>query len=496
MLRLFPLLFGILLLAPTLRAGTGVKTSRPGVLHLTLEEAVQMALARNFSIQVQRFEPRIARENITSELGRFDPTLDLSATRSEITRNNLATADGRDDGRSVTRVDNIGSGVSGLTPLGTTYDLGLGSRNSTGSPAAFRSDYRSNARLGLTQPLLRGFGPNATLSQVRIARNNAVASEWQLRQRIIDVVTDTNYVFNDLYLAHENLAVAQRSRELARQLLADNRRRAEIGVMSPLDITTARAEVASREEGVILAEREIKNTENLLKQLTTDDTFAMLGVLVEIEPPPVPLFSADVRAGIRDALELRPDYRQSILDLQRREIRLAFAKNQALPRLDLTTSLNLLGNDTDFGTSFSRAGQRDETEWTAGAIFSLPIPNRTARGNVNAARLSSTQALVELQRLEQQIIVQVDNASGLIVTARQRIASTSEARVLARESLEAGQERLRAGTGTTFEVLELQRRLSETEFAEARARADYNRAVGEYHRQTGTTLRAHALLLN
>jgi outer membrane protein TolC len=158
--------------------------------------------------------------------------------------------------------------------------------------------------------------------------------------------------------------------------------------------------------------------------------------------------------------------------------------------------LNLLGNDTDFGTSFSRAAQRDETEWTAGAVFSLPIPNRTARGNVNAARLSSTQALVELQRLEQQIVVQVDNASGQIITARQRIASTSEARVLARESLEAGQERLRAGTGTTFEVLELQRRLSETEFAEARARADYNRAVGEYHRQTGTTLRAHTLMLD
>jgi outer membrane protein TolC len=100
---------------------------------------------------------------------------------------------------------------------------------------------------------------------------------------------------------------------------------------------------------------------------------------------------------------------------------------------------------------------------------------------------------VTLQRLEQQIVVDVDNSSGQIVTARQRIASTSEARLLARESLEAGEDRLRAGTGTTFEVLELQERLATAEAAEVRARADYNKAVSEYHRQTGTTLRVHAV---
>ncbi len=46
-----------------------------------------------------------------------------------------------------------------------------------------------------------------------------------------------------------------------------------------------------------------------------------------------------------------------------------------------------------------------------------------------------------------------------------------------------------------FVVLELQKKLIEAEAAQLRARADYNQAVSEYHRQTGTALREHGVVL-
>jgi outer membrane protein TolC len=265
--------------------------------------------------------------------------------------------------------------------------------------------------------------------------------------------------------------------------------------MSPLDVAEARADVAAREEGVILAQRAIFDNENILKQLVTNDIERMLDVRVEIAPPPSPPFRADVRAGIRDALELRPDYRQAILEIERRNITLAFTRNQALPRFDLTGSLAMLGFENDFGSSFNRVPRRDQTAWTVGAIISIPIPNRERRSTANAAALEAAKSLVALQELEQQIVVDVDNASGQIITSRERIASTSEARRLAKESLEAGEDRLRAGTGTTFVVLDLQKKLTEAEAAELRARGDYNKAVSEYQRQTGTSLRVHNVVL-
>ncbi len=483
-----------LLLCPlSATAGEGA-ASRPGVLHLTHETAIQMALAKNFAIQVERFQPRIAKERVRGEWGAFDPVFDVRWGRREDTRRDNFTDSGVHlQSRTVAREDEFSAGFGGLAPWGLRYDLGLGNRDITGTANMFNDSFASTASASLAQPLLRGFGTDVNLSRVRVARNNAFASEWTLRQRIIDTVTKTDFVFNELHSAHESLLVAERSRGLASQLFRDNEKRVEIGVKSPLDVTQARAEVAAREEGVILAQRVVRDNENFLKQLVTDDMESMLSVAVEIEPPPSPAFRADVPAGIRDALAMRPDYQQALLELRNRNILLAFTRNATLPRFDLTGSLALLGFDNDLGTSLSRATRPDQSVWTVGAIMSIPIGNRTARAAANSAKFEVAQALVQLQQLEQQIVVDVDNASGQVVTSRERIASTAEARKLGFESLDAGGERLKAGVGTTFEVLELQKKLTEAAAAEIRARADYNKAVSEYYRQTGTSLRVYGV---
>jgi outer membrane protein TolC len=486
----------LLLLFPlAVRAGEK-NIARPTELRLTLESAIQAALAKNFSIQVQRFEPKIAKEIVTRELGQFDPVFELTAERGEDTSTDVFSNSIHLATRSVNRTDRFSAGLRGATALGLTYDLGIGSRNVLGTFNRFFDDYQSKASIALRQPLLRDFGPAANLAQVRIARNNQLVSEWSLRKRIIDIITETNFVYNELHFAHENMRVAIRSRELARQLLKDNQARVEIGVKSPLDVTEARAQVAAREEGVILAQRAVLDNENLLKRLVTSDLESLLAVRVVIAPPPSPGFTADVPGGIREALDLRPDYRQAVLEIERRNITLAFARNQSLIRFDLVGSLALLGFDNDLGGSFERVPRRDQTAWTVGAIVSIPIPNREGRGAKNAALLEAAKSLVALQELEQQIVVDVDNSSGQITTSHERIASTSEASRLAKESLDAGEERLRAGTGTTFEVLELQKKLTEAEAAELRARSDYNKAISEYQRQTGTSLRVNNVVFN
>jgi outer membrane protein len=472
------------------------KAARPTVLKLTLETAIQAALAKSFAIQVQRFDPKIAQEGVTRSLGRFDPVFDLSADRTESSQSDVFVNNIHLEQRDISRIDRLSAGLSGATAIGLTYDIGLGTRNNLGVFNNFSDAYEARGGISLRQPLLRDFGPTANLAQVRIARNNVMVSEWALRNRIIDIITQTNFVYNELHFAHEALLVAVRSRELARQLYADNEARVKIGVKSPLDVTEARAQVAAREEGVILAQRAVRDNENFLKQLVTNDMERMLAIAVEIAPPPAVPFRADVTAGILDALALRPDYRQNVLEIERRNITLAFTRNQALPRFDLTGSLAMLGFDNDFGSSMNRVPRRDQTAWTIGAIISIPIPNREGRGATNAAKLEAAKSLVALQQLEQQIVVDVDNASGQVITSRERIASTREARRLARETLDAGEARLRAGGGTTFEVLELQKQLTEAEAAVLRAAADYNKAIGEYHRQTGTALRMHNVVLN
>lgn len=480
-------------------------------LDLTLQKAVELALAKNFRIKVEAFNPKIAAARQMSASGKFDPTLEASYTysRNEQELRTLSTnidqptvVPGGETPDLFARTDGseYDTSIAGLTPWGLTYDFGP-SLNIDGDSRRDPGYTRYNTFFGLslTQPLLKNFGTDVNLADIRIARANRAISQWQLRQQVIDIVTETINVYSELYFAEENVKVEKRSRELAAQLVADNSKRAEIGVMSPLDVMQARSDYAAREERVIVAERAVYDNQNFLKALVTDEISRLLETRLAIVPPTLPnTEEPDRRRDYARAFELRPDYRQALLDIQKRNITVVFTRNQALPRLDLVGSFGVNGIDTELASSFNRAtgnGNRN-LAWDAGAVFSVPLPNRTGMGNLDVSKLEALRALVDLKRLEQAILVEADNAAGQIDTTRKRIEATRVAREFAQLTLDAAQARLASGTSTTFEVLQFQRDLAAAEVNEFRARADFIQAVAEYARRTGSTLERNRIILD
>lgn len=480
-----------------------VTAQQPGgqrFLDLTYERALELALAANFRIQVEEFNPQIADARRLQESGVFDPRIEASITYDE-NRRDLRTLDPGfqllESNRFADTSGVVGeAGLVGLTPWGLTYDLGVAVTRTTDDRTPIDERFDSFIGGSIVQPLLRGFGTDVNLAQIRIARADQAISAWSLRQKLIDVITDTAFVYNNLYASIRNLEVEIRSRDLAAQTLQDNRKRAEIGVMTELDVVQALADVAAREERVLVAERLVLDNENFLKQLVTDEVASILDTRVRVEQPPIDLdFAFDLQSDLEAAFDLRPDYRQALLDIQKQNINVIFTRNQALPRLDLVGSLGLNGIDTSLGRSISEIATPSNVAASAGAIFSLPVPNREARGALQISELGTAQALVALKQLEQSIYVETDNAAGQIVTARKRIEATTAARVAAARTLEAAQSRLASGTATTFEVLQFQRDFAEAEISELQAYTDYQNAIAEYARVTGTTLTRYGLEL-
>lgn len=497
----------VLLILCLLIAGT---IQAEDTLELTLQKAIHLALAKNFRIKTAAFSPQIAKEQQRSTSGKFDPTLGASATYSS-SRRELRTlgtdlqvptlADGglADALFAEQSGSEFSTSITGLLPWGLTYDIGptLNIDNDNRRDPQF-TRYDSFAGLTLVQPLLKNFGTDVNLADVRIARANTAISQWELRQQVIDVITDTITVYCELYFSIENLAVERRSRSLAAKLVEDNGKRAEIGVMSPLDVMQARSDLASREERVLVAERTVADNENFLKQLVTDEVTRLLETHLEITPPQLPDNDPpELERDLARAFDIRPDYRQALLDIQKRQITVIFTRNQALPRLDLTGSLGINGIDTDLSTSFERVSgqQNNNLAWNIGAIFSVPIPNRTGTGNREVSKLEALRALVELKRLEQSILVEADNAAGQIETTRKRVEATSVARDFAQQTLDAAQTRLENGTTTTFEVLQFQRDLATAEANAYRARADAIQAIARYARLIGATLERNRIIL-
>lgn len=457
-----------------------------------------MALGRNFRVESARLGPDEARGGLLRERGAFDPEIVLEYERSEDGSSQQLDpriAQGRTD--ELFLQDEYEAGIAGDLPWGMDYDIGISTRNRRGDFNRFRSEYDTFAGITVRQPLLRGFGTDSAMAGIRRARVDLADATWELADETVDIVTRTVLVFHDLVLARETLAVAEKSKALTQRLLDDNMERAAIGVMTPLDVTSARAEVASRQEAVLEAARNVLQTRNELLRLITRQ-LARPGASRPVEParpPRLDPISTDADGLLARALGMRPDYRRALLALRGQRIQLAFEENQALPRLDLVASFGVNGLDRQVAESFERAFDEGNTEWTAGMVFRMPLPNRAGRGSVLENEVRLARLLIDAKRLEQDISVEIANALERVRTARELIAATRTSRELSEERLDAEQEKLKAGTSTTFVVLELQKDLAEAEVRELRALIDYNKEVAELDRACGLTLVRHGVAI-
>ncbi|HQY07031.1 MAG TPA: hypothetical protein PLQ52_13295, partial [Lacunisphaera sp.] len=157
---------------------------------ISLETAIQRALAKNFAIKVEGFDAAIANARVTEALGKFDPVLTGSYTYSESFNPALADATtGIRPAASFSHTDSADLSLGGLLPWGMTYRLGASSTNTRGTFNSYADNYDSFAGISGTQPLLRNFGVGPTLASIRIAQANRSISHWAFRQSVMDTVT-------------------------------------------------------------------------------------------------------------------------------------------------------------------------------------------------------------------------------------------------------------------------------------------------------------------
>jgi outer membrane protein TolC len=453
-----------------------------------------MALSANLTIREGALLPEIGRQRVREEGGAFDPELELSRIRNSDTSAQPLDPFGARPPASEVLSDDYEAAIRGSLPTGGTYRAGLSTRNLRGTFNSFADDYYSFLGVSLTQPLLRNAGTSPALAALRFARTEREAYEWSYRQVIHDIVTWTALAYFDLVRARDALRVAERSVELGEQLVRDNQRRHERGAMSTQDVVEAQARAARRRDVLLDARLMSSAAENRLKRFLYADFASM--ERIQIEPLRVPLdppTEADVAAALAGALEARPDYQLASLEVDQRRIDHSLARSRALPAVDLVASYGYNGNDASFSDSFSHIRERESEAYSIGAIVTVPLPNRSRSASRRIAELDVKRAELALEDFAQEVWRQLADARRALEVTRERVDASRHARDLASRSLEAEEKRLRAGTSTTFLVLEQQESLAEMELREARAEADLASAVAEFHRLTGRTLEAFQL---
>ena len=463
---------------------------------MSVQDCILLALQPNLDVQIERYSPIIGQFNLNGAYGAYDPTFSMSAKENyRASGGGFNSTAGFFVPANQNYDETYSSGLSGLLPSGLTYNLsGNMDRNSgssfVGSNVVNRGFlYQPFAGITLDQPLLKNFWIDASRQQIWVNKKTLKIDELALRQQILTTVTLVEQAYYDLIFARENVKVQEKALELAERLLSENKKRVEVGALAPLDEKQSASQAAASRADLLSAQNSLSMQQNVLKNLIADEYTVWHDVLIEPSQKLVPVPQQyNLQESWRKGLTMRPDLQQLRVDLERRDIILRYQRNQLFPQLDLVGSYGRSGLATTLDPSLNDIRDERLPAYSYGAVLSFPLGNRTARNNARATKAAKEQALLQYKKLEQNILVQIDDSVKLAQTDFERVGATREARIYAEAALDAEQKKLENGKSTSYLVLLAQRDLTTRSSDEIRALADYNKALAQLALNEGTTL--------
>ncbi len=387
-----------------------------------------------------------------------------------------------------------------------------------------RSDYNSpyfllnpstsgTIDLSVNQPLLQGFGRAVNNRNIRVAKNNMKVMDLTVKQQVITTISAVLNLYWDLVSFNEDLRIKKQGLELAQQLFEDNQAQVRLGTLPPIEVTRAAAEVSARKEDLLISETNLAQQETVLKNALSRNGVESVW-LDAVHIVPLDRFEVPATDGLKpttelidEALQNRPEIAQTKINLESSKINVQGTKNNLLPSLSAFADVNnqgLTGTANPnypgappsqffvggYGNMLGQEFRRDFPNYSAGFSFSIPLRNRQAQADYAMDQLTIRRSQLQLQRLINQIRVDVRNALIGLQQARARFETAVATRVLAEQSLKAEQDKFKYGaTGTDVTtVIQAQKDLVNDQTLEAQAMANYTHARISFDQAVGRTL--------
>jgi outer membrane protein TolC len=401
---------------------------------------------------------------------------------------------------------------------GTSIIAGVfGTRSTTSALTALvNPEIPSYLGISVNQNLLNGFGYRANAANLRIAKNDLKVADSVFRQNVMTTMAAVVNDYWDLVYDRENIRVAEEAVKWAEADLRNNSRQVEIGNLAAIEVTRAKSEVASRRQGLILAQTQFQQQlEKLKTELSKHVDADLAGVPIEPTdklPAPQPNDILSLEEALNLAAKNRPEIEHMQLTMRNQEYVIERDRNALLPSLGVFATYLPSGLSGHFlcggnplyepscpagvvgyipggtGDSLSQVFRNVYPNYSLGVTLSIPIRNRQAQADAARALLEQRQDRVDLQRTQNQVQQDVRNAVIAVTQAKAQIDAAVEATELSKETLEGEQKKFQLGESTPFLVIQAERDLASQEGVEAQARDAYAKALTQYATATGSIL--------
>jgi HAE1 family hydrophobic/amphiphilic exporter-1 len=527
------------------RVGVDMTDQRP----LSLREALEMALVNNKDIEVSRHNVRAAEFDLLGARGAYDPRFSSLSYYERSETPSASFLSGSSSG-AVTQSDYTGTArLEGLVPkFGGGYRVDFSALRLTTDNqfAALNPQYPTALTFNYTQPLIRGLRFDNNRRLIEVAKKNLNLTDAQFRQRAIETITQVQRAYWDLVFSLRNLQIQRDAVKDARTQLAHNKRLVEEGVLAPIDVVAADAQVSGYEQSVYTALEDVQRAENNLKNLIAENRqspFWNVSIIptdsVDLTPPTINLNDA-----MAAAMANRTELQQSTVVSEINQIDQRYFREQTKPQIDLIGSYGIVGlagalNTSDainpfagstaqlrerinalsalnglpplpetppatipdnlvggIGQSLLNIGANRYSNFRVGVQLNLPLRNRTAEAQLGRSLVEGRRIATQREQLEQLIQVDVRNALQVVRTAESRLRAAAAAREASEQQYTSEQRRFDAGQSTLFLVLERQTALTTARGNELRAQTDLNKSIAELQRATGNAMQANNVVVS
>ena len=474
-------------------------------LKLTLKDSLIIALNSNYDIRIAKMDPTIKEKDIKIAKSEFDPLLNVTGESEDSEEaSNSGVLVGIGGGLTDFRRDtnSLNASLETLIATGATITLEFEVNQQFVDPvSAFTLNNpvaESIVTAKITQPLLKNAGIFYNRSDIYIARNDKKRSILELKETAIEVINSTQKAYWELVKSIEELRVRRKSLERAEDLLRKNKIQVKVGTLAPIELLVAEEGVTSQLEGVVVAENDIKDREDDLKEIMNLSNNALL-FDVSIAPLDRASFidrNISLQKSIETALENRPEVFEQGLDIANARIKVMQKKNQLLPKLDFEAGMRYQGLAGNKGNAIDRALSQDFQSEFYGIMFEVPLGNREARSNYSKAKLEERQTIFNTRKIRQEIVVEVRKAVRQINTNAERIKASKKAKELSQERLVAEEKKFKVGRSTSLEVIRAQADLAVSEGRATNALVDYQISLGDLDAVLGTILENNNIIID
>lgn len=472
----------------------------PATMEVSLEESRVLALANNLDIKASLIAPSIAQANLLAEEAKFEAAFTA--------RTNLNRTDQPQQEFTVLNDGTVIYGVGGAQSNNSGSQLGVDMPLRTGGTLQFRmaDDRRKNMvenapgspmysnrfTVSISQPLLQNAGKRVNMHSIRLARYNKQSQDNSTKLEVIRVLAAAERAYWRLYAARKELEVRKQQHDLAVAQLERAKRFVTAGQMARVEILRAEAGVARQLAAIIIAENSLRDRQREFKRTINKpgiDVDTRTVIVPATQPDPVH-YDFEQKKLIAQSFDNRAELLELELRLAEAVSRIDFARNQALPIVNLDYSYNINSVGPTRNDSWDMLNDKNYENHYLGLSLWVPLGNDGNRNRLRAAMFARRQQLAskesQLQMITQEVLNVIDQAES----NWQQILASRQSSMLEGELYEAEIRQFEVGLRTSTDVLVAQTNFANAQSAEIAALANYQISLVDMAYATGTLLGA------